>query len=253
MSRLPPSFLHKLVAVGLSVALCHCEGAAPKSTADASSTDTQPAEVNQAPADGSGVPDVPGPVPKGDPQFIAAFAPVIQENKDISIADFMAKWMPKDAAKPITPAFKPMDSKYMPLIDATFQLTAAEKAKLNSNGFVVADRLQRDTMAQALHEVFKKDLPVAVTTDQILQALHASYDDILKTLEQFALLDTMDEALGKAHAALAAVDPGKDAVAVLAKADVDVYLAVARSLITGQAQKALTAPALDKQVATLLG
>lgn len=245
LSRLPVS---RLTATALLLALAACaDGAPPAATADATSDSGAVSKDSS-----STTADIAGPKPSGDPQFIAAFAPVVQAAADLSVAEFMAKWLPKDAAKPIVPTYKPTGSKYMDLIDKELALTPAEKARLDSTGFMVSDRLQRDTMGKALHEIFKKDLPVAVTTDAILQALHASYDDILKTLEEHVLLDEIDNALAKAHAATAKVAVGTDPMAAQARGDADLYLTVARSLLAGNAVKAQGGAAIDEAASKLL-
>lgn len=193
----------------------------------------------------------PVPVPP-DPAFLQQFQQVIAQGKSMSLQEFLALHTPKDAAVPIQPGYDVLKAKHLDLIDQKLALTAGEKAKLTGNGFVVADRLQRDTMAQALLEVYQKDLPVVITTDLILQALHASYDDLLKTLELQVLAQTIGTALEQTHAALAKVDPGADADAKKAKQDADFFLAVARSLLAGSPVKSLGGAAVDGQVAEFL-
>ncbi len=185
-------------------------------------------------------------------QFLTSFKPVVAAGKDMTLEQFLAAHTPADAVKPITPTTDPLTAKNMDLVDQKLTLTQGEKDKIKANGFVVSDRLQRDTMAQALLEVFQKDLPVVVTTDAILQALHASYDDILKTLEQFALLGIIDDALGKAQGALTALDVGTAPDALLAKQDADLYLTVARSLLAGTTKPSLGGAAVDAQVTEIL-
>lgn len=210
-----------------------------------------------AASDASTVKDTgPGILPKpvaGDPQFMEKFGPVVEEAKVLSLQDFLAKYTPADAAKPATPKYDPLTAKHMDLVNQKLALTEGEKAKLKANGFVVADRLEHETMAAALLDVFQKDLPVLVTTDAVLQALHASYDDILKSLELYVLIGTLDEALAKTHAAVGKLPPGTSDMAKAAVADVDFHLAMARTLLTGKAVAAVTGPAVDKQVQTFLG
>ncbi len=189
----------------------------------------------------------------GDPQFMEKFGPVVQEAQSLSLQDFLAKYTPADAAKPSTANYDPLTAKHMDLVNQKLGLTDAEKAKLKANGFVVAERLEHETMAAALLDVFQKDLPVLVTTDAVLQALHASYDDILMNLELYVLTATLQEGLAKAHAAVSKLQPGPSALAQTAVADVDFHLAMARTLLTGQTVAAVTGPAVDKQVQTFLG
>lgn len=185
--------------------------------------------------------------------FIAAFQPVQAQGKSMTLATFLAAHTPADAAVPGVPPYKPLDAKYLPLIDQKLGLTAAEKARIAEVGFMVADRLQKPTMAEALLDVYQKDLPVLVTTDMILQALHASYDDILKTLEEQVLVEVMTDVLGKSHAGLTSLDLGAAPEAQLARDDADFFLTVARSLLAGTKQASLGGAAIDAKVALFLG
>ncbi len=226
-----------LVALFGTVVLASCAGNAPA---------TSPGEDIGVPVSGKPT------VTAQKAAFLTAYAPVVADAKTMTLEQFLALHTPSDAVKPIVPPADPLLAKNMDLVDQKLTLTEGEKAKLHANGFVVSDRLQRDTMAQALLEVFQKDLPVVVTTDAILQALHASYDDILKTLEQFALIGIIDDTLTKAQAALPGLNLGAAADAQAAKLDADLYLTVARSLLAGKTLPSLTGGAVDSQVADLL-
>jgi hypothetical protein len=227
------------------VGLMACTGASPTATGgDAQDS----ADVAQ--------PDAIAVKPVGDPAaaaFFAAFQPVQALGKTMTLAQFLAAHTPADAAVPITPGYKPLDAKYMPLIDTALALTAAEKARIAEVGFMVSDRLQKPTMAEALLDVYQKDLPVLVTTDMILQALHASYDDILRNLEQFVLVGQMTEVLAQSHAALATLDLGPSPQAKEARQDADFFLTVARSLLTGTTQPSLGGAVMDAEVGKFLG
>jgi len=73
--------------------------------------------------------------------------------------------------------------KFYDSIDAKYNLTDYEKGMIAKNGFVVTQRLNDTDMLDALVQIYKKDLPVMVTTDMMLYALHTSYDAILMQLE----------------------------------------------------------------------
>ena len=197
----------------------------------------------------------PTPVPLTNPDsiaFLGAYKPILEKAKTISLPEFLAEHTPADAPKEAKPGYKPLQAKYFDLIDQKLELTPAEKARIDSVGFMVSDRLQKPTMAEALLDVYAKDLPVLVTTDLILQALHASYDDILKTLEEHMLIATIGDVLKKTQAALTKVDPGTALDAKLAHADADFFLTVARSLLAGSPQKANGGAAIDAQVTAFL-
>jgi hypothetical protein len=256
-----PTMRKLLLPFTLLAAITACQGSAADTPApnpdttqgsetspqsDAGTTDSAKSDA----ADGVVVKPAPDP---SFATFLAAYQPVQKKAKSMTLQEFLAEHTPKDAPKDAKPAYDPLKSKYLDLIDKALQLTPAEKAKLAANGFVASDRMQEKTFAEALLKVFQKDLPVLVTTDAILQALHASYDDILKTLEQHVLLPALTDLLGKTHLALAKLDPGADPLAKQAKDDADFFVTVARSLLLGQAQKTNAGGTLDKDVATFLG
>ena len=214
-------------------------------------TTSDAADVTMAEDTGPGVP-IDAAAYSAKTEFLSAYAPVLAASQTMTLDQFLAAHTPADLPVPLTMSYDPLQAKYMDVIQAKLALTAAEQAKLAANGFVVADRLQHETMPASLLDIFHKDLPVLVTTDAIFQALHASYDDILKTLELHVLSATIQDVLTKAHTALAGVDPGVDPQAVLAKQDADMYLTVARSLLAGQTVASLTGGAVDAEVGELL-
>jgi hypothetical protein len=115
-----------------------------------------------------------------------------------------------------------------------YQLTAGEMALLQSNGFVVTQRPMFYSMGQMLIDIYKKDLPVFVSTDAILHALHMSYDNILISLETSILQPDLISALELMHTsgmdALELAYGGNSAMQEKMR-DIDVYLTVARRLL----------------------
>ncbi|MBN1465000.1 DUF3160 domain-containing protein, partial [candidate division KSB1 bacterium] len=71
------------------------------------------------------------------------------------------------------------DYAYLDSVQMKYGLTLDELAKLRTNHFLVSERLSFDCFGRALHDIYQKDLPVMVTSDAILYALHFSYDRIL--------------------------------------------------------------------------
>ena len=86
-------------------------------------------------------------------------------------------------------------SEYAQEIDSVFELTAYEKSLINRNGFMVSERLSYPSFGDAFRHVFIKDLPVFISTDAILHALHKSYDNILISIERNLLIPKLDELL----------------------------------------------------------
>ena len=145
-------------------------------------------------------------------------------------------------------AYEPTAAAYDPEIRAAFHLTLAEEAALSERGFMVSDRARADFPAEIYRQVFVADLPVLITADSILHALHRSFDGILQDLEQHLLSPLLSEWLSRVHVSLVGLSQDGDLAAAVT--DADAYLAVARSLLSGA-----TVPAVlgnDGAVAGLL-
>src|SRR5262245_3365354 len=90
-------------------------------------------------------------------------------------------------------------------------------------------------MGSAYEEIYRHDLPVLVTTDSILHAMHRSFDDILIEIETGTFAPTIGQLLAETHERLQAeVADGnvgmKDPALRKSVEDVDLYITVARNL-----------------------
>ncbi|NOU28289.1 MAG: DUF3160 domain-containing protein [Polyangiaceae bacterium] len=120
---------------------------------------------------------------------------------------------------------------YLDHVADRFALTGDERARLDKNGFVVPARLTMPTYADAFHEVYQSELPLYVGADAIFHAVFVTEDELVADLEERSLDPVTDRVLARMHGALAAAAGDYPAEAA---ADLDVYLAVARSLLSGQ-------------------
>lgn len=77
----------------------------------------------------------------------------------------------------------PPSAIFLDSITQKYALTEYEQSLLARHGFMVTERLSVPTFVQAYADVYHKDLPVFVSTDGILHALHMSYSNILSTTE----------------------------------------------------------------------
>jgi hypothetical protein len=119
---------------------------------------------------------------------------------------------------------------------STLALNDAELSALTSKGFVVSDRQSFPSFAYGYQNIYADDLPVYISADSILDAIHRSYEDILKSLELELLSTELSDLLAGMRARLGSgvgAELGEDAVR-----DTDVFLTVAASLATGQLQQA---------------
>lgn len=110
-------------------------------------------------------------------------------------------------------------------------LNNAENAFLEQNGFVISARQSFADFVDGYKAVYIHHLPVFVTADSILYALHRSYSDILKDLETCSLLIDLRILISSMRSHLQKGDA--NGLGDEAKADADLYLAVAQSLIDG--------------------
>jgi hypothetical protein len=87
-------------------------------------------------------------------------------------------------------------------------------------------------MASSYLAIFRRDLPVLITSDSILHAMHRSFDNILIELENGVFMPTIMKLLRDTESALSSEVTSVKAPSVLESAkDVDLYLTVARNLI----------------------
>jgi hypothetical protein len=202
-----------------------------------------PDDANGTPVEG----DITGPA---DPSFLVALQGTLDEAEDLTVEQLVAKWTPEDAPQAFPLSYDPLEAEHVKQIDMTLALTEAERAKLGENGFVVSERLSYPSFGQALLDTYQKDLPVMVTADMILHALHSSYDAILMELELTVLRPTIRESLLATRGALAGFE-ATTPEAQAALSDCDMYLTVALSLLDGQ-QLASAGGTVDDKVTFFL-
>lgn len=128
---------------------------------------------------------------------------------------------------------------YFDSIISKYHLTEFEKSLIDKSGFMVSERLSNYSFGEAFLDIYSKDLPVFVSTDAILHALHMSYDNILKDVELGFLIDKVKFLLTQLHSNLPALElkysSYNNQMKTMLK-DVDVYLTVPRKLLGEQTQ-----------------
>jgi len=122
---------------------------------------------------------------------------------------------------------------YLDSINKVYKLTGDELALLGEHGFVVSERLSQQSFGQAYLEIYKNDLPVFVSTDALLHALHKSYDAILQQTEMSLLIPRLQELLLKMYGAWPSLYQAYAARPEMRPMlnDVEVYLNVALQLL----------------------
>ncbi|MBN1894158.1 DUF3160 domain-containing protein [bacterium] len=122
---------------------------------------------------------------------------------------------------------------FLDSIALKYGLTEDEKNLLALNRFVVTERLSFGSFGAAFSDVWHKDLPVFLSTDAVLHALHMSYDAILRDVEQCILLPALDSLLSSLRSALPDLQAeyAGDGRLALPLEDVDLYISMAYSLL----------------------
>ncbi len=224
-------------ALCLALALAGCDG----------TTVARPAGPGLPTAPATAAPSVPD---RADPPAIEAekarVAALVAEAQQTDTEALLARH-----AVPFADdlGYDPLDARNLEAIQASpFALDDDELAALQTHGFVITDRQRLGHFVAGYERIYNADLPVYITADSLLHALHRSFETLLKTLEGRALLPTIDQWLGHLHARVGA--GAADAWGPQVAADLDVYLAVALTLLR-DAPQAPVAGADPAQIAAL--
>jgi len=165
----------------------------------------------------------------------AAYAQFLRSIENLSTSNFLANHAPgsiryTERSDTQLEKFAFLDS----ILDA-YQLTDDELELLKNHHFVVTERLKYPCFGQALHDIYGNDLPLFITTDIILHALHASYDKILMELEISQLQPKLIQILNALNSSYPVLQNTyqENQQMLISLKDVDLYLTIARSLIRG--------------------
>jgi hypothetical protein len=138
------------------------------------------------------------------------------------------------AALATTLSYDPLAASNLALIrGSALGLSSAEEAVLKQNGFVISDRRRFPTFAYGYRSIYGDHLPLFISSDSILYAVHRSYDEMLKQLEIASLRPTLKALLMGLRAELGA--GALTALGAETTRDLDLYLAVALGLLDAAA------------------
>ncbi|MDP2207599.1 MAG: DUF3160 domain-containing protein [Bacteroidota bacterium] len=161
---------------------------------------------------------------------ITAYKQFLSNHQNLS-ADQVLQMYPADsfAAK----VYQAQPALYLDSIILKYNLTNHEQSLINQHGFMVSERLSRNTFGEALLDIWHKDLPVFISTDAILHTLHMSFDNILIDVERQILIPKLVDLLTKLHnqVPVLATTYAADTAITQSLKDVDVYLTIPRKLL----------------------
>ncbi len=170
--------------------------------------------------------------------YVEDYIQFLQNNTDLDSYTLMSSYAPE------APYYNEINSSllndrylYFNAIQDEYQLTESENELLERNDFVVSERLSFCNFGQAFFDIYAKDLPVFISTDAILHALHSSYDYILIDIEYETLLPKLTlfvDALYNSFPLLLNRYQSHEALHD-ALGDVDLYVTIAKSLLAGSA------------------
>ncbi len=127
--------------------------------------------------------------------------------------------------------YDPSQSVGLSTIQASaLSLNSSELERLNDTGFAIAKNRQFPGFLYGYHSVYLEDLPVYVTADALMHAVHRSFDDILSDVESSMLIPELATMLNDMRTQLAKRPQ------TAATQDADFYLTVAAALLTGKQQ-----------------
>lgn len=215
------------LTVGSLLALGACEGAIPVAT------DPEPTVVvTELPADARAERD--------------ALLAEVEALGDLTPGELLARHPVAHETLP----YDPLAAVNLDLVQGSaLALDDRERERLGRDGFVVTDRTRFPSFAYGYQTIYLEDLPVYISADAILEAMHRGYDQILQAAEARSLAPSLDSLLASMREALAGAAGASLEPQV--RADLDLYLDVAHSLLRGEVLPC-AAGCSDAQVADLV-
>ena len=187
-----------------------------------------------------------------DQEFFQEHLALLVASVDMTPTELMEKWY-EEPGFGDGPDFDVWTADFAPEIAAAWELTDDEKAGIAKEGFGVLDRVRFASHALGYEDVWVRDLPVLITTDSILFALHRSFDRMLKQVEEEALIPALRSILENLQAALGADGATDDPLLQLVREDLDLYYSVALSLLNGTTEDGIFPGTAEKRDDILSG
>lgn len=162
----------------------------------------------------------------------ARHAELVVQSADMSYDELSGAWHDREGYLSAMP-FDVSSADFLAEVTAAYGLDAAALEKLAANGFVVLDNGSSTSHPNLYMDIYVRDLLVLITVDSILFAVYKSYDEMLKQLEEDVLIDKLGDILEGTAAGLVTVCEGASGMWLDACRDIDAYVTVARTLLSG--------------------
>jgi hypothetical protein len=183
---------------------------------------------------------------------LAQFSAFLKEQPELEYPA-LAERLGLTSAKESALSFDPTAIRYFDAISRELKLNTREVQIFRERGVVSIDHRQRYSMASAYWAIYTRDLPLLVTTDSILHALHRSFDRALMELETDVFTYVIDGTLARASERLSLLVQSGNAKDLGASVeDVDLYFTVARNLLAGSGAAGSDPPPIDPRTGGLM-
>jgi len=160
---------------------------------------------------------------------LTAYQKYLDDHKDMTVEDLLAQY-PSGVFLNKAPT-RLEDAWYFEKLDEAYRFTSYEKSLASDHGFMVTERLHYPTYRKAFYDVYYRDLPLYISSDAILHAVHRSYDNILISLERSVFIPKLSRALTDMRTAIMNMPPQADPRVHQAVVDADLYVTIARLLL----------------------
>lgn len=171
--------------------------------------------------------------PPADTWLTEVYKPVQEQAKKLSVQDFLAEYPLPAYVDAVS--YDPLAAADLDAIRSYAGLSPEHDAILGKNGFVAVDKAPTTTFATAYLDLYDADMPVLITADSMLYALHKSFDSMLIDFERAVLVPEVARMLELTHTTLAQQLPKLPEALAQTGKDLDLYLAVGRTLLSGAA------------------
>ena len=161
-----------------------------------------------------------------------AYKTFLSANTDMSAGDLLSLHPAGMFQREVGVLFN--DALYSDSLRTKYQLTYYEQDLVDRHGFMVTERLSFPSFGDAFIDVHTNDLPVFISTDAILHALHMSYDRILRDTEEGVLIPKLEALLAELHSAVVTLEARYAGFEGMRQPlrDLDVYLTIPRNLLS---------------------
>lgn len=133
--------------------------------------------------------------------------------------------------------YDPMSAQRLDLIQkSSVALEPAELEQLGRQGFAISKRKEFPTFGYGYVALYAEDLPLYVSLDSVLEAVHRSYDEMLMRIEAQALVAELGKLLSGMRDNLRMHPPA--GMSEQSQRDAELYLAIAHRLLDPAAEPA---------------